>query len=749
MTDQDRVDACLQAGDLAGAAALLEAQEAYDDARAIYEKLWDFTAAARVAKRAGDLPQALSNILRAKDPAALDGVVADILAQTDETVIERCAAICQERNVLPIAARLFEHLGQDRQAADLFERAQMNLEAASLRERTGQISEAIALYEAHLGDVDEGPQAAIAELRLGRILLRYGRPKDAVPRLQAALRHDEDIALDAGRAAAVALYRAGFPHAAKTSISLLQESHDAMPDLDVCLADPALTPIEHDEADHTILAGRYRLGELLGSGGMGRVYEAQDLIRHERVAIKIFTAPGGVRGRDAYKRFVREALTTGRLAHPHIVALRDFNEEMGFIVLEFMSGGTLADRLRSRLDVATCRNILLQLLEGLAAAHQRGIVHRDIKPSNVFFTTIGAAKLGDFGVAHLSDSGETQTGAFIGTLAYMSPEQIRGEPISFATDIYALGVMLYRMLTGRLPFEPPDIVNQHLNSDAPRPSAHIANLPAICDDVVLRCLAKRPDARYDSLAALRADISRFPVTRREAIPTQPAPQEKNDLSEQPERDARYAIEALRFADEALEIHEARDEELGRSVLLAHIRPGELREELISLMRGAASIGAHLSRLFDLSPNDNDAVLEVPLTEHAKLPATDPLDLAEKLASALAPLHAQNIAHGALTPAALAQRDAYYELSLPAALIDRVTRRQSGKRPPTIEEDLRALGALTGLSLPDTGGAGELLVWIRQRREARDEKAAHQALTEALRHAPPGVDGQLDHGGVPK
>src|SRR5512138_2727852 len=146
----------------------------------------------------------------------------------------------------------------------------------------------------------------------------------------------------------------------------------------------------------------------------------------------------------AYERFVREARLASTLRHPSLVEVYDVSVERGFLVMEYLPGGSLAQRLAAgRLTPVQVRRMALDVIAGLEAAHHRGVVHRDVKPANIFFDARGTAKLGDFGVAHLVDLGQTQTGGLIGTLAYMSPEQITGAPISIAADMYALGVTLF------------------------------------------------------------------------------------------------------------------------------------------------------------------------------------------------------------------------------------------------------------------------------------------------------------------
>ncbi|MCA9673157.1 MAG: protein kinase, partial [Myxococcales bacterium] len=524
----DVIDRLVAEGDLARAAQLLETRRQWARAADLYEQLWDFSGAARAALGDGDLPRALANTLRGRDQAALARLFVE-LEHADRELQLRCAEACEQRGAPIRAAQLYRWAGEDTRAAELYEQAGMRLEAAELYERAGAAKRAMELYRQHL---EEMKDSRVAQLALGRLLVRFGQHAEAVPLLQRAVSaeprraddeepspdirdandaaEDDEAKLAAGVALVAALSRLGYPTAAEESLRFLQGIEGAPADVRECLDAPELTPVSEEADQGPVLAGRYRLGKLLGSGGMGRVYRGRDLLHERAVAVKVFTAPGGARGRDAYQRFVREAVATGKLQHAHIVSLIDFNDEMGFVVLEYMAGGSLAERLSGPMAVSTCRSIMLQVLAGLGAAHQRGIVHRDIKPSNIFFTAAGAAKLGDFGVAHLQDSGQTQTGAFIGTLAFMSPEQITGEPITFATDVYALGVTLYLMLTGELPFQPPGLIDKHLYDKPRPPSSRRPELPAICDEVVTRCLAKAPQDRYDALSSLIAGVERFP-----------------------------------------------------------------------------------------------------------------------------------------------------------------------------------------------------------------------------------------------
>ena len=200
----------------------------------------------------------------------------------------------------------------------------------------------------------------------------------------------------------------------------------------------------------------------------GRRHAARRAGRAEAAAAR--RRPPGDPERQAYQRFAREARQPGGCATRTSWRCSTPQPASGLFVFELMPGGTLADRLATTgaLTPAAARRLALDLLAALGAAHERGIVHRDVKPANVFFDAAGNAKLGDFGGAHLADFGQTQSGGFLGTLAYMSPEQISSAPIGAAADLYALGATLFEALTGRPPFLGPDLVGQHLGEAPPR-----------------------------------------------------------------------------------------------------------------------------------------------------------------------------------------------------------------------------------------------------------------------------------------
>jgi eukaryotic-like serine/threonine-protein kinase len=257
-----------------------------------------------------------------------------------------------------------------------------------------------------------------------------------------------------------------------------------------------------------VIAARYRLDERLGAGSTSEVWAATDLDLDRRIALKLLTA-------DADPvRFEREARAIAALAHPNICTLYDFGATDGrpFIVLEYLPGGSLDDRMTYRRPLAddAADAIARDVAAGLAHAHERGVVHRDLKPANVLFGAAGRAKLADFGLARLDDAPSlTGAGTVLGTAAYMAPEQVAGLDVTPATDVYSFGVILFRMLTGRLPFEAADAVTlASMHRDLPAPS--VADLrsdaPARLESLAFAALAKSPADRPLNGAALVAEL---------------------------------------------------------------------------------------------------------------------------------------------------------------------------------------------------------------------------------------------------
>jgi eukaryotic-like serine/threonine-protein kinase len=287
---------------------------------------------------------------------------------------------------------------------------------------------------------------------------------------------------------------------------------------------PVPPPTSPTPAAGGLVGGRYELGELLGRGGMAEVRKGHDTRLGRVVAIKRLRTD--LASDPTFQaRFRREAQSAASLNHPAIVAVYDTGEEEAtdgsgtmqpYIVMEFVAGRTLRDILREGRKILPERalEITSGVLSALDYSHRAGIIHRDIKPGNVMLTPSGDVKVMDFGIARaMSDSHTmTQTAAVVGTAQYLSPEQARGETVDSRSDVYSAGCLLYELLTGRPPFvgdSPVAVAYQHVREPARPPSDHDTDLPPAVDAIVMKSLAKRLEDRYQSAAAMRADIERY------------------------------------------------------------------------------------------------------------------------------------------------------------------------------------------------------------------------------------------------
>jgi serine/threonine-protein kinase len=261
--------------------------------------------------------------------------------------------------------------------------------------------------------------------------------------------------------------------------------------------------------------GRYKITGELGRGAMGAVYRAVDPLIDREVAIKTLLPdlPEDLMG-DVRERFLREARSAGRLNHPNIVTIYDVGKSgnLAYMAMEFLQGEELRSLLSSGqpLPIARAIDIAAQVAEGLAYAHQHGVVHRDIKPANVMLSVTGRAKITDFGIARMrSAEVRTQTGIVLGSPRYMSPEQVAGKRAEPRSDIFALGVILYEMLTGRPPFTGEDVTSvmfQIMNLVPPPPSSINPRAPEVLDFIVTKAIAKAVDDRYASADELAKDL---------------------------------------------------------------------------------------------------------------------------------------------------------------------------------------------------------------------------------------------------
>src|SRR5438552_11629813 len=255
-----------------------------------------------------------------------------------------------------------------------------------------------------------------------------------------------------------------------------------------------------------VLGERYQLGESIGRGGMATIYRGRDMRMDRTVAIKVL--------REVYStdpkfvtRFQREAKAASSLQHPNIVQVYDYGQTEGnyYIVMEYIDGANLHRYLRNKRMLAVDRAIIIahDVALGLGAAHRRSIVHRDVKPQNVLVGKDGSIKLTDFGIASvykdINAERLTTTGMTLGTVQYYAPEQAQGEIVQPAADVYALGIVMYEMLTGRPPFDgdtPVAVAMQHIQDPPAPPSAYNPNIPPALEQIILRCLEKVPEMRF-------------------------------------------------------------------------------------------------------------------------------------------------------------------------------------------------------------------------------------------------------------
>jgi len=259
--------------------------------------------------------------------------------------------------------------------------------------------------------------------------------------------------------------------------------------------------------------GHYVIQEPLGQGGMARVYKGYQEHLDRIVAIKVLPSYYAA-DPNFVNRFKREAQAMARLSHPSIVTVHDAGEQDGrlYIVMAYMSGGTLKSRMDHQMELSETLPVVRQISEALHYAHERSIIHRDVKPVNVLLDGDGRAVLSDFGIAKVMESAEhhlTRPGAGVGTPEYMSPEQCRGASVDPRSDIYALGVMVYEMLTGRTPFQANNytaLAHAHIYEPTPPPTLFNPHISVTVQAAVLRALAKDPAQRFRAATDLAAAL---------------------------------------------------------------------------------------------------------------------------------------------------------------------------------------------------------------------------------------------------
>lgn len=667
---EDAARICAEGGQPARAAELLA-------------QIWKYAEAIAIASEAGLFDEAYRHAITAGDRDASTTLIASLAARPDQA--SRAASFAEAKGRTADAAKLREGAGELTEAASLYERAGELAEAARCAKESGDLRRAGMIYERRVREV---PGDTASAFELGQILARFGRWDHAARALQSAA-SDRTLAIPAGKLLVASFDALGMNDAAQDRLDVMRRIDPSLPHTVPELMKSAFGTDRgpRDDGGEQLIAGRYRIVRALGAGGTGRVLLAEDAFYGREVAIKVLHAGGsGAAGRDALSRFAREAKVAAGIDHPNVVRVFDFHPEGPFLVMEHMTGGTLEDRLGkpdegpSPLPPAIAKHVVRSVLAALEAVHRRGVVHRDLKPANVFFGRTGEVKLGDFGVAHLADLGATMTGAMVGTLAYMSPEQITGASRPDAsTDLYALGVILHRCLSGVLPFPGPDFVAQHLESTPEPPSRHAPWLDPEFDALVARLLekdqSKRPRTASEVLEAI--DRLAWGQAEQRAAIGEHAPYANAALRarSEPPPSAPTADRWKTIETRADGTIVAEDELLRRRVLLV---PCDA-ERAQQLRRFAQADSPFLQAVWSIDEEAGRAILELPegVRARAKL-APEPI---AELREGLARLHERGLAHGAVDLDHVTLGVGRAVLWIPARAASRA------------EDDLRALEAL--------------------------------------------------------
>ena len=497
MAADPEIESLVARGEVDAAASLAVTRGAWKRAAELLSSLGRVADAAVAAVEGGEWRLAVEIALQAADEPVLDALCARL--GTDAAHVDQAIAQARLARRDDVAARLMEPTRPAEAAATWYERGEY-AKAAPCFERVGDGASAARAWEQHL---EQTPDDAAAAMRLAELRARQGDDEGAVRALQAAARVE---ATDAVLAKLVAgLRRLGYPHAAEHWIARLRDRDATWP------TEPGAyeAHLPRAEGSSKRYAGRYRVLREAGSGATGRVLEAVDELTGDAVALKVLTVSDDRSA--AFGRFVREAELARTLDDPCLVRMRALDPEGPTIVYDWMPGGTLAARMAT-MTLREARLVTMRLLDALETLHRHGVVHRDLKPANVLWDAGGLPRLGDLGAAHLGDLGATVTGGLVGSLPYMAPEQMTGAPVTASTDLYALGCVLFEMLTGELPFPGPDFIAQHLGDEVPRPTELVPGLPADFDGAIAKLLAKSQDERPQDVNEARALLQALPWT---------------------------------------------------------------------------------------------------------------------------------------------------------------------------------------------------------------------------------------------
>lgn len=609
-----------------------------------FEVACDFAAAAREALLAKDPRRAIRLATLGGDEATAQAAMDDLVARLPQQVASSVASDLSSRGAHRHAATLYARLGAYEDAASCFAESGDSLSAAACFEKAGKPADAAKALETALR---RNPDDASARFALGSLLARHGRVHQAIKTLQQI---DEQVP---ERHQALPLLARLFEQTGL--LEAAREARDEMSRLGIASEAPATAGVVKPKhaTGGVVLYGRYDVVREIATSAHARLVEAIDRITSERVAVKIFAGFVEGAGRDALQRFEREARALERLRHPNVVPLRQYVPEGPAIVLAFMRGGSLADKMReASMAPARAIEIMQLVLSALGEAHRMGILHRDVKPANVLFDDAGTAMLSDFGAAHLGDLSSTATAGAIGTYAYMAPEQRMGRAAEISSDIYAVGAIVYELLTG-------EAAEPYKGSwTRAAPSTRNAELVAAHDEVVAKLLAERPEDRPSDAFEARRLLSS--LTWPEKVP---APWSQQSAAEQPstklEADRLGPPQQLGDGRDMASLRH--DEWLDREVLVL-----PLNDETLSRARSFARAGHPALPSVLRVDRKAQQVWAAPALGKAlaDAPRWIPRDAYEKFVQAIDALHAAGGAHGYIDPQHLYWYDGELQLAWP-------------------------------------------------------------------------------------